>query len=134
MKMYLNHRANLQCSHGGQVKIIPPLMRSMYVVESPVVTDLDLLQRARIVGCGQTGPGVKPCTNIVQIVRGKADKITVDDEIPILDTLQALTDGSPQGMVQAIDNGNSNATIGSGSRQMVALLNASRSGALFCET
>ena len=57
--MYLNHRAILQCTHGGRVMLIPPPFRSLWVMQSPVITEPDLMQ-AFIIGCPQIGPGIKP--------------------------------------------------------------------------
>lgn len=133
MPMYLNHRSILQCTHGGRVVLFPPPFRSWNIMNSHGLTDQDLL-KAIIVGCGQMGPGVKPCTKIIQIMVGKAGKIVVDGEIPILDNLQALTDGGPPGIVTALDNGQSNATITPMLAQIAALQAAARSGTPFCET
>ena len=52
MSKYLNHNATLQCTHGGQVMMMPPPMRSLWIMESPVVTDVDL-HSAFIIGCPQ---------------------------------------------------------------------------------
>ena len=132
MPMYLNHRATLQCTHGGRVILFPPVHRSFNIMGSHGLTDQDLL-KAMIIGCAQMGPGVKPCTKITTILMGKAGKIITDGEIPILDTLQAMTDGAPPGMVTAIDNGQSNATITPMLAQIAALQTAARTGAPFCE-
>jgi hypothetical protein len=112
--------------------LFPAPQRTMHSMQSPVVTDQDLF-KAIIVGCGQVGPGVKPCTKIVQILFGLARTIFVEnEEIPILDTLQALTDGSPPGIVTAITDGVSNAVTTS--PQAITLQAAAASGAPFCDT
>lgn len=122
----------MQCTHGGRVMLFPAPQRTMHSMQSPVVTDQDLF-KAIIVGCGQVGPGVKPCTKIVQILFGLARTIFVEnEEIPILDTLQALTDGSPPGIVTAITDGVSNAVTTS--PQAITLQAAAASGAPFCDT
>src|SRR5437879_6414422 len=108
MSTYLNHNSVLQCMHGGQVMLIPPPLRSLYSMHSPVVTDIDLM-KAMIVGCPQIGPGLKPCLKIITIILGRSFQIHVDGETPILDSLQAMTDGVPPGMVSAMTNGGSNA-------------------------
>jgi hypothetical protein len=77
-------------------------------VSSPIVTDQDLLQRAYIVGCAQIGPGLKPCTRIVQIVLGLSAQFKVDGETPILFTLKGITDGVAPGVVTAVTDGMSN--------------------------
>src|SRR5205085_2673419 len=101
---YLNHRAMLQCTHGGQVMLIPPPLRSLYVMQSPVLTDMDLM-KAMIIGCPQIGPGLKPCLKITMILMGRSLQIHVDGETPILSSLQAMTEGVPPGMVTAITDG-----------------------------
>src|SRR4051794_6970653 len=106
--MYLNHRAILQCTHGGRVMLIPPPFRSLWTMNSPVVTEPDLL-KAPIIGCPQIGPGLKPCTKITVILMGKALQIQIDGEVPILDSLRAMTDGSAPGIVTAMYDGGSNA-------------------------
>src|SRR5438132_1505022 len=105
---YLNHRAVLQCSHGGRVVLLPPPFRSLHVMQSPVVTDVDLMKA--FIACPQAGPGIKPCTRILLIVVGRSLQIRVDNQIPILDSLQAITDGAPPGMVTVVNDGNSNAS------------------------
>jgi len=129
--MYLNHRAVLQCMHGGRVMLIPPPMRSLSIMQSPVVTDVDLMQ-AIIIGCPQIGPGVKPCIKITTILMGRAMQIQIDRETPILDSLQAMTDGNPPGLVSAINDGGSNATPAPMSVQTLAMANAAKSGVAFC--
>src|ERR1022692_4214486 len=128
--MYLNHLATLQCTHGGQVLLFPPPFRSFNIMQSPVVTDMDLLE-ALIVGCPQIGPGIKPCTKIITILLGQSLEIQVDGEIPILDSLQALTDGVPPGIVTAITDGGSNATPAP--LQAAVLKNASQTGAALAD-
>ncbi|MFN7916984.1 MAG: hypothetical protein U0Q55_16695 [Vicinamibacterales bacterium] len=130
--MYLNQRATLQCVHGGTVMIIPMPMRSMHVMDSPVLTDQDLL-KAFIIGCPQIGPGLKPCTKIVQIILGRSMQIDVDGETPILESLMALTDGVAPGIVRAVNNGQSNATPTLPMPQMITATNAAGSGSGFCE-
>jgi hypothetical protein len=131
--MYLNHRATLQCTHGGTVLLFPLPMRSFNIMSSPVVTDTDLMS-AIIVGCPQISLVTKPCIKIVAILMGRALQIQVDGEIPILDSLQALTDGSPPGLVSAMNDGGSNATPAPISVQALTMANAARSGAAFCPT
>src|SRR5260370_3534706 len=104
--MYLNHRAILQCTHGGRVMLIPPPFRSLWVMQSPVITEPDLMQ-AFIIGCPQIGPGIKPCTKIVAILMGRSFQIQIDGEVPILDSLRALTDGAPPAAVTASYDANS---------------------------
>lgn len=130
--MYLNHRALLQCTHGGHVMLFPPPLRSFNVMQSPVLTDMDLL-RAIIIGCPQVGIGIKPCTKVVMIIVGRAVEIHVDGETPLLDSLQALTDGMPPGEVTAVTNGESNSTPAPHSFQADNLRNAAAAGAPFCQ-
>jgi hypothetical protein len=130
MLSYLNHRAILKCTHGGQVLLVPPPLRSLHIMGSPVVTDFDLL-KAPIIGCPQIGPGLKPCTRCVMVVTGRARDIFVDSLVPLLDTLQALTDGSAPGLVTAVTNGGSNAQPFD--RQLSALARAALRKAALCE-
>jgi hypothetical protein len=105
---YLNQAAQLQCVHGGMVKILPQPKRSMHVGGAPILTDFDLFA-ALIVGCPQIGPGLKPCTKITYVMMGLSQDIKVDGQTPILKTLQAMTDGLAPGIVRALDDGGSNA-------------------------
>lgn len=132
MPNYLNHRATLQCVHGGRVVLIPPLLRSMHVMQSPVLTAEDL-QQSFILGCPQIGPGLKPCLKVIQILLGRSIKIQVDGETPLLQTLQALTDGVPPGLVQAINDGGSNATPGLLVPQAATAAMAAANGRGLCE-
>ena len=135
MLKYLNHASILRCVHGGQAQFVTPPQRSFFNANSPILTDGDLL-RAVIVGCPQTGIGLKPCTKITSILMGKARRICVDGETPLLETLQAMTDGSPPGLCAMVSNPSSNAEIGSVfkiSPQMRAMLEAHRRGTPFCE-
>jgi hypothetical protein len=129
--MYLNHNAVLQCTHGGRVILFPAPKRSLQIMNSPVVTDVDLMQ-AIIVGCAQVSPATKPCTKIGAILMGRAVQIQVDGQIPILESLQALTDGGPPGFVSALTNGGSNATPIMPTPQSMAMIRAARSGAALC--
>jgi hypothetical protein len=131
--MYLNHRAILQCVHGGQVMLFPPPLRSLWIMQSPVVTETDLMQ-AIIIGCPQVGPGLKPCTKITAILMGRSLQIQIDGEVPILDSLRAMTDGGPPGIVSAINDGSSNCTPAPISIQAVTMMKAARTGAAFCPT
>jgi hypothetical protein len=131
MPTYLNHRATLRCMHGGQVMLIPPPFRSLHTMGSPVVTDVDLM-RAPIVGCPQVGPGLVPCTAVVQIITGRARQIFADRQSPLLDTLMALTNGVAPGFVTAQTDGGSNMQTIEG-LQALALLGAAARGAALCE-
>ncbi len=129
--MYLNHRATLLCTHGGTVMLVPPAQRSLFITESPVLTEPDLLQ-ATIIGCPQVGPGLKPCLRILSILEGRALQIQVDGEIPILDSLVALTDGCAPGTVTALDDGESNATPCLATAQAATLALAAERGSALC--
>jgi hypothetical protein len=131
--MYLNHRAIIQCVHGGRVMLFPPPFRTLEIINSPVVTETDLME-AVIVGCAQIGPGLKPCTKITSILMGRSLQFQVDGEVPILDSLRAMSDGGPPGMVSAIYDGNSNCTPAPISIQSVTMMNAARTGSAFCAT
>ena len=115
--------------------LLPPPFRSLDVMQSPVVTDIDLM-KAVIVGCPQIGPGLKPCTKIMTIIMGRAIQIRVDGEIPILYSLRAISDGNPPGLVSAVSDGGSNAEPGfpslQAASQAMALMNASQRGSPFC--
>jgi hypothetical protein len=113
--------------------LFPPPYRSLWIMQSPVVTEPDLLQ-AVILGCPQIGPGLKPCTKITAIQIGRALEIQIDGEVPILDSLMAMTDGGPPGIVRAINDGGSNCTPAPISIQAVTMMSAARAGAAFCPT
>ncbi len=99
---------------------------------SPVVTESDLM-RSFIVGCPQVGPFLKPCTRVVAIILGRSQQFFVDNQVPLLDSLLAMTDGVAPGMVRALSNGESNAAPSMISVQAASLANASESRAAFCE-
>jgi hypothetical protein len=135
MLKYLNHAATLQCVHGGNVRFTPAPMRSFHVQGSPILTEPDLL-KALILGCPQIGPGLKPCTRVVQIMLGRARQIFVDGEIPLLENLMAMTDGDPPGMCSKMANTMSNAEIVSlflGGAQARTLIRAHQNGKPLCE-
>jgi hypothetical protein len=75
----------------------------MSVDGSPVLTANDLLMRAFIVGCPQIGPGLKPCLKVISILFGRARNFYVDQnsmqDIPVLETLKAMTDGMVPGLL-----------------------------------
>lgn len=136
MLKYLSHASILKCSHGGTVQFVPPPSRSYYIKQRPILTEPDLL-KAFIIGCPQVGPGLKPCTKVVRVMIGKAVDIRTDSEVPLLESLKALTDGSPPGICMAVSHGGSNSEIlglGFGGSQ-VATMRAARSvGAPFTKT
>lgn len=112
--------------------LIPPPLRSFHIMQSPVVTDMDLL-KAFIVGCAQIGPGLKPCTRVTSIIVGRSYQFYVDEQVPLLDSLVAFTDGVAPSLVTALTNGGSNATPAPINAQAVALASASEKGLAFCE-
>ena len=117
------------------MQFLPLSPRSLIIKGSPVLTESDLLS-STIVGCTQVGPGIKPWTKISQIVIGKAKQISVDGDIPLLEHLQAMTDGSPPGICSKFDNSNSNLQIGMvqiNTPQARTLLAARENVAPFCE-
>ncbi len=86
---YLTHAAVIRCTHGGLLQLVPPRRRSLYSGGSPIITDADLFA-GKIIGCPQP---FKPCISVVEVIAGLADRAIVDGQIPMLMTLQALTDG-----------------------------------------
>ncbi|MBK7674256.1 MAG: hypothetical protein IPJ27_05520 [Candidatus Accumulibacter sp.] len=135
MLKYLNHTSVIICPHGGKLQFVPALGRSFQVLGSPVLTESDLM-RAVIVGCNQTTPPLKPCTRIVRVLLGQAREILVDGEIPLLENLQALTDGVPPGTCSVVLNASSNARVAAltpTSPQARTLLAARQGGVPFCE-
>ena len=101
---YLNHKADLRCTHGGKVKPKSAPTRTLQIDDSPVLCAEDLLG-APIADCPQSGPGLKPCATVTTILMGRALSISSDNFTPLLDTLLARTDGSLPGIVQALSPG-----------------------------
>ena len=116
------------------VRYLPSPSRSFVIQGSPIVTEPDLLQ-AVIVGCPQVGPGIKPCTKITAILVGQAREFLVDGQVPLLEHLQATTDGVPPGFCTTLSNTHSNVAIGAFvlSPQALTLQAAYKTGAPFCE-
>lgn len=107
---YLTHASKVGCKHGGVLMFSPPTRRSMTVNGNPILCKSDVL-RASIVNCTQVGQGRVPCTKVVRIVRGVAKAIDIDGETPVLDSLQARTNGSPIQELEVTSVGDSNAMV-----------------------
>lgn len=103
---YLSHAARLQCAHGGTVRPKPAVGRSLRINGQPILTVGDL-EGATITGCPQSGPGIKPCLTVQKVMAGMGRGVTADGQMPLLQSVQALTDGVPPGICSAVDDGGS---------------------------
>ncbi len=81
----LTVRSVLVCDHGGRLD----LTRG----DRPL-TDRDLLGAA-IVGCPNSGPGVHPCTNVLEVEGGLFDVMTADGDRYVLASVTGITNGIP---------------------------------------
>jgi hypothetical protein len=99
---YLTHAAVITCLHGGMVQF-NPVQPSWEIMGQPVLT-VDAVENAAIVGCPQMGPGIKPCTKVVTITVGRAAHAESDGRIPLLNTLDFITDGNPPGKCLLVYN------------------------------
>lgn len=96
---YLTHDAKLFCGHNGLVQIKPPMGRALTVKGVAILAAEDVV--AAPVAC-PLKPPAKPCTHVKSILFGKASGIIVNGLTPLLESLQALTDGpSPVKVVPA---------------------------------
>lgn len=103
MAKYLTHASVITCSHHGRLVWSTPVAPKFKINGDAIVVETDL-SNATITGCTQTGPGLKPCTKIVSLLRGPVRKFQVHGNRPVLDTMEALTDGSPPGQCTVQSN------------------------------
>ena len=92
----LNHASMLVCSHGGRVVLPAAEKPSLYIDDEPALLDRHL-EGAPILGCGQHGPGLRPCSQVVTVLAGRAQVTSSSDGLPLDETLIALTNGNPPG-------------------------------------
>lgn len=109
MPKYLNRDAEIRCSHGVPGKLMFSEQQvGFFINGSAVVLESDLLT-AQFTGCGNMGDKKKPCSRIVQIIKGIASDVVIDGERPVLDTLDFVTDGVPPAQCGIVVNSSSDA-------------------------
>jgi hypothetical protein len=102
--------AIMKCAHGGTVTLSsknPGPGQLLSTEGGPILCAHDLIS-APIVGCGQTGPGVKPCTSVVVVtpsIASLSTTLSVNGKPVLLSTLAAVSDGSPPGLVTVVSPG-----------------------------
>lgn len=75
----------------------------------PVVT-VDDVEGAAITACPLKPPSV-PCTFIAQLTAGDYASVDVNGHTPVLESMQAVTNGTPPGICYAVDDGGSAAEL-----------------------
>ena len=94
--------STLMCAHGGQVQPRPGQMK-VTMGGGAALCEPDLIG-APIVGCTQPATSnTKPCTTVVKVNEGSTSpKVAICGRPAYLDTLTAITDGVPPGVVTAL--------------------------------
>jgi hypothetical protein len=95
----LTEDAVLVCKHDGHVRIAARKQDFVTVERRLVLVDNDPEGRP-IVGCPMSGPGIKPCTNTLKVMRGYSTFVRIGRHTMCLDTVKGLTDGTPPGTVE----------------------------------
>lgn len=94
-KVYLNHRAVVQCQDcPGRLVFTPGGLPRMKQGRAPMLLETDV-SRAQIVGCTQYGGGRTPCTGVASILKGPCKVMRVGKVRAILDDLEVMTNGGP---------------------------------------
>jgi hypothetical protein len=92
---YLHVRSVIACTVcPGRLVLSPPGSPAASQRKSATLTE-DVLRRATVVGCTQYGPGRKPCTRVVSVVRGPCNVFHVRKQRVIKADVEIITDGSP---------------------------------------
>jgi hypothetical protein len=95
MDPILTSAATLTCPHGGVVQVSAP--QSSVVIDGGAVLRTGDIEGARIVGCPSMSPAIKPCTVVVSVASGVSNRVFLDGRPVLLQSLKALTDGTPPG-------------------------------------
>ena len=106
---FLTHNATIQCACGAAVKLKKLTMPSWTMGDSPIVT-VDDFSGAVITDCPLKSPSV-PCTSVAQLIVGDYASVDVNGQTPVLDSMQALTNGTPPNICSAVDDGASAAEL-----------------------
>ena len=93
MPAVLTTGSTVQCSHQAPVTLKASKSK-LKAAGNPVLVASDLTG-ATIVGCPNTGPGLKPCTTTQSPVAGVATKLSVGGQPVLLETATGATDGNP---------------------------------------
>lgn len=97
---FLTHEAVVTCLHGGLVEF-NAAAEPWEIMGSPVLT-VEAVEGAVINGCPQVGPGLVPCTQVLQVTRGRALGAEVGGRVPLLESLDFTTNGNPVGTARLI--------------------------------
>lgn len=95
----LTEDAVLVCAHELGIVGILATQDLVTISQRSVLVETDPEQRP-IVGCPNTGPAIKPCTNTLAVRGGYSDLLRIDGRRVCLDTVTGLTDGTPPGTVR----------------------------------
>jgi hypothetical protein len=94
-EQYLTAGSTIRCAHGGVLKILDVEM--LCEIQSASLLTTKAVLAGTFVGCSQTGPGMKPCLKIIQIVKGISTMFCVSGVFTVTNELDFITDGSPPG-------------------------------------
>jgi hypothetical protein len=98
MAFVLTSNAIITCIHGGKVLVIPR-QEKVSIQGAPVICMGDL-EAAPITGCAQNGPGIKPCTTVLDWLPESFSEVVSVQGCPVhLQTSIGNTDGVPPGTV-----------------------------------
>ncbi|MCP3916870.1 MAG: hypothetical protein GY711_15065 [bacterium] len=98
---HLNLRADLCCSHGGRV-VLPIAAGHSYLIEGSDALLASDLEGAPIEGCPQSGRGIERCKHVTTVLTGVVPDLSVDGGAPVDESVLALTDGCPPGLVRLV--------------------------------
>ncbi len=98
MWYWLTIDADLRCAHKlGRVQVVAP-EEFVFVGGRPVVTGDDPIGRP-VKGCPNVSINIKPCTETVDVKKGRSGFVTIAGRPVVRADLSGLTDGTPQGGV-----------------------------------
>lgn len=102
MPLLLTAAAEIICTHGGRVVLIPT-QEQLIIQGSPALCVPDL-QGAPIVGCAvPPTPATKPCTAVAAIMPGSWTlRVAVGGRFVYVQTLVGITDGVPPGALECL--------------------------------
>lgn len=109
---YLTTSATLKCCHGGTVKI--PTGMTRIKLDGVEVVAREAIIGAPILGCPNFGPGLVPCTAVVSVLAGASPGVRVGGLTPLVKPATGMTNGSPPGVWQVNDTGQSKVKEGAG--------------------
>ena len=95
---WLTEDAVLVCAHEVGLVGIKTSQNFVTVNRRRVLID-DNPETCPIVGCPNTGPSIKPCTQTLKVREGYSKFIRIEGQRICLETVVGLTDGTPPGTV-----------------------------------